>query len=229
VEIAELREYSTVDTCWVRVHSDKIGHPFTQHEELNVRTVTLAERAQSELPSDMKPRHNALHFPEQQISIVLRQCKVTSKLPFHISNAIHGPPLQEYMIQKENWAPLVFESIAWEYLSIAFNKLASAQQFTTSKTVYSFWCTNSRDRHDRRQIKDCYFCGSEDEDWRHVLTCNGTCAIIYRTGSWADLRCLMARWFQKWTSTFCPPPKQRQHIPTSTLFLIITTSKPCDA
>jgi hypothetical protein len=36
-------------------------------------------------------------------------------------------------------------------------------------------------------LKDCCFCGAHNEDWRHVLTCNGTGAIIYRTGSWAEL------------------------------------------
>jgi hypothetical protein len=57
-----------------------------------------------------------------------------------------------------------------------------------TKTIFSFWCTNSRHRRDRGQLKDCYFCGAPNEDWRHVLTCNGTGAIIYRTGSWAELQ-----------------------------------------
>jgi hypothetical protein len=37
------------------------------------------------------------------------------------------------------------------------------------------------------------FCGSPNEDWRHFPTCNGTGAIIYRTGSWAELRCDLAK------------------------------------
>jgi hypothetical protein len=194
VAIVELKEHSTVNTLWVRGHADKRGPPCTQHEELNIRTNILAERAQSDLPPVTKPRKNALHFTEQQISVVLRQRKVTSKLPFHISDAIHGSRLQECMIQKECWTPHVFNTIAWDSFSIAFNKLTAAQQIITSKTIYSFWCTSSRHRRDRGQIKDCCFCGSEDEESRHVLTCNGTGAIIYCTGSWEDLSITMVKW-----------------------------------
>jgi hypothetical protein len=56
-----------------------------------------------------------------------------------------------------------------------------------AKTIFNFWCTNSRHRCDRGQLKDCCFCGASNEYWRHVLKCNGTGSIIYRTGSWAEL------------------------------------------
>jgi hypothetical protein len=35
-----------------------------------------------------------LHFPEQQIYVAIAQKKVTSHLPLHISNMIHGPTLR---------------------------------------------------------------------------------------------------------------------------------------
>jgi hypothetical protein len=57
-----------------------------------------------------------------------------------------------------------------------------------ANTIFSFWCTNSRHRRDIGQLKDCCFCGASNKDWRHVLTCNDTGAIIHRTGSWAKLR-----------------------------------------
>jgi hypothetical protein len=78
--------------------------------------------------------------------------------------------------------------MAWESFVTAFNKLTSEQQTTMNKTIFSFWCTHSHHRRDRGQLKDCCFCGAHNEDWRHVLNCNGTGAIIYRTGSWAELR-----------------------------------------
>jgi hypothetical protein len=59
-------------------------------------TGTLAERAQTELPDDLKPRHDALHFPEQQIYVVISHKKVTSRLPLHITNMIHGPDIRTY-------------------------------------------------------------------------------------------------------------------------------------
>jgi hypothetical protein len=38
------------------------------------------------------------------------------------------------------------------------------------------------------------FMGYEDEDWYHILTCQGTGAIIFNTGSWAQLRTSMNKW-----------------------------------
>jgi hypothetical protein len=62
---------------------------------------TLAERTQTELPDELKPRHDALHFPEQHISVVISQKKVTSRLPLHIASMIRGPDLRTYRTQKE--------------------------------------------------------------------------------------------------------------------------------
>jgi hypothetical protein len=142
----------------------------------------------------MKPRSDCLHFLDQQISIVIQRNKVTSRLPYHISNAIHGPTITSYLSEKEKWTPLVLNSIAWESFKIAFNKLTTARQIVTSKTIYSFWCTNTHHKCDRGQYKECCFCGYEDEDLRHVLTCQGTGALIFRTGSWAQLRTKMNKW-----------------------------------
>jgi hypothetical protein len=78
------------------------------------------------------------------------------------------------MTNKEGWSTHTFDSTALESFSIAFNKLTSAQKIITTKTIYSFWCTNSRHRGDRGEFKECCFCGSDDEDWIHILMCNGT-------------------------------------------------------
>jgi hypothetical protein len=52
----------------------------------------------------------------------------------------------------------------------------------------------SRHRCDRGQLKDCCFCGAPIEDWRHVITCNGTGAIIYRIGYWDELLRDLPKW-----------------------------------
>jgi hypothetical protein len=142
----------------------------------------------------MKPRPDCLQFPEQQISIVVQQRKVTSRLPHHIANVIHGPKLTNYLSEKEKLMPLVFRSITWDSFKIAVNKLTTARQIITSKTLYSLWCTNTRHKRDRGQHKECCFCGHEDEDWRHVLTCEGTGKIIFHTGSWSQLRTSTNKW-----------------------------------
>jgi hypothetical protein len=186
--ISELQQVSTVKAVWVSSHADKRGPPYPKQEELNIMTDILAERSQIELPDKLKPRHGALHSPEQQISVVISHKKVASRLPLHIANMIHGPTLHTYTTQKEGWSSYMYESITWESFATAFNKLTSAQQITMTKTIFSFWCTNSRHRCDRGQLKDFCFCDAPNEDWRHVLTCNGMGAIIYRTGSWDELR-----------------------------------------
>jgi hypothetical protein len=96
---------------------------------------TLTERAHTELPFDLKLRHDTLNFPEQQISVFFAQKKVTSHLPLHIFNMIHGPTLRTNMMHTEIWSLHICESIAWESLATSFNKLTSAQQAIMTKTV----------------------------------------------------------------------------------------------
>jgi hypothetical protein len=82
--ISELQQFTTVKAMWVSSHADT--PPLLQ-----------ARRAEHhELPDELKPRHDALHFHEQQISVVISHKKVTSRLPLHIANMIHGPALRTY-------------------------------------------------------------------------------------------------------------------------------------
>jgi hypothetical protein len=99
--ISGLQQFSTVKAFWVSIHADKRGPPYSKQEELNIMTDTLAERAQTGLPDELKPRYDALHFPEQHISVVISQKKVTSRIPLHIANLIHGTALRTYTTQKE--------------------------------------------------------------------------------------------------------------------------------
>jgi hypothetical protein len=98
--ISELQQLSTVKVFWVSIHADRRGPPFSKQEELNIMTDTLAESAQTELPDELKLRHDALHFPEPHIYVVISQKKFTSRLPLHIANIIHGPALRTYTTQK---------------------------------------------------------------------------------------------------------------------------------
>jgi hypothetical protein len=117
-----------------------------------------------------------------------------SHLPYKISNAIHSPKLTKYLADKESWPMSLYNSIAWDFLKIAFNKLTTSRQIVTAETMFSFWCTNLQHKRDREKLKECNFCGDENEDWRHFLTCQGTGALIFRTGSWAQLRTKMNKW-----------------------------------
>jgi hypothetical protein len=160
---------------WFEGHAYQRGPPLSPQEELNIRTDSIATEAQTALPPNMKSRTDCLDLAEKLISIVIQHRKVTSHLPYHISNAIHGPKLLfKYLSDKEKWPPSVFRSITWDSFNITFNKLTTA------------WCTNLRHNRERGHVKECCFCGNEDEDWRHVLVCQDTGALIFRTGSWAQ-------------------------------------------
>jgi hypothetical protein len=101
--ISKLQQFSTVKAFWVSSHADKQAALYSKQEELNITTDTLAERAHTELPDELKPRHDALQFPEKHISVVISQNKVTSRLPLHITNMIYGPALCTCTSQKEGW------------------------------------------------------------------------------------------------------------------------------
>jgi hypothetical protein len=99
--ITELQQFSAVRAFWIGSHTDKRDPPYTLQEELTIKTATLAERAQTDILDELIPRHDALHFPEQQISVVVSHKKFTSRLPLHISTTIHGPTLRMYTFHKE--------------------------------------------------------------------------------------------------------------------------------
>jgi hypothetical protein len=136
--IADIRQYSIIKLLWVQGHSDKRGPPYSLEEELNIIADSLAGKAQTNLPTDMKPLPDCLHFPAQQISVITQQRRVTSHLPHHISNAIHGPKLTEHVLSKDSWTTAVFQSIDWDSLQIAFNKLSTARQIVTTKMLYNY-------------------------------------------------------------------------------------------
>jgi hypothetical protein len=118
----------------VQGHAYTRGPPYSQQEEFKILTDGLGGKAQNALPPGVKPHPNCLQFPEQQVSIVIKQRTVTSKTPCHISNAIYGPELANYLSDKEKWPPSVFQSIAWDSFSITFNKLATSHLSITIKT-----------------------------------------------------------------------------------------------
>jgi hypothetical protein len=100
--------------------------------------------------------------------------------------------LEQYLRKKEDWNECTWHEIAWPSFKIAFNKIPYARQPTMAKMLYSFWCTNNRHFRDRAQLELCCFCESEDEDWRHVLSCPGTGATIKRNESWDSLKAAQA-------------------------------------
>jgi hypothetical protein len=63
VYLSELHLNSPAKPYWVASHSDKRGPPYTIQEKLNILTDKLTERAQTELPLDLRQIHDALHFP----------------------------------------------------------------------------------------------------------------------------------------------------------------------
>jgi hypothetical protein len=71
---------------------------------------------------------------------------------------------------------------------IAFNKITPARQPTITKMLFSFWCSTSRHFRNRSQRKLCCFCDSEDEDWKHILSCPGLGATIKRNESCNSLK-----------------------------------------
>jgi hypothetical protein len=151
--IADLQSYSKVKAYWFEGHEYKRGPSFSPKEELLILIDGLVTKSQTALPPDMKPRTDCIHFPEQHISIVIQHRKVTSHLPYHISNAIHGPKLVKYLSDKDKWPPSVFRSIKWDSFNIAFRKLITVRKIVTTKKMFSFWCTNLRHKYDKDQLK----------------------------------------------------------------------------
>jgi hypothetical protein len=59
----------------------------------------MNEAPETPKTGNVKPRHDPLHFYEQQISFVISHKKVPLRLPLHIANMIHGPALHTYTTQ----------------------------------------------------------------------------------------------------------------------------------
>jgi hypothetical protein len=81
-------------------------------EEINMQTDKLAGNAHTNLPLDFKAQHDCLHFPEQDISLVLDGKKVKSRITMHVAHIIHYPSLKQYLIEKEEWNECTWKEIA---------------------------------------------------------------------------------------------------------------------
>jgi hypothetical protein len=96
-------KHTTILPRWVRGHAKKRGPPYILQEKINMQTDKLVGKAHTNLPLEFKPQHGGLHFPDQHISLVLDDKKVTSRITMHVAHSIHYPSLKKYLIEKEDW------------------------------------------------------------------------------------------------------------------------------
>jgi hypothetical protein len=61
----------------------------------------LAGKVHANIPAEYKAHHDCLHFPEQNISLVLDGKKLTSRITRSVAHIIHQPPLEQYLREKE--------------------------------------------------------------------------------------------------------------------------------
>jgi hypothetical protein len=106
-------KHTNIYSKWVRGNACRRGPPYTLEEEINMQTDQLAGKAHANLPPGYKARHNCLHFPEQNISIVFDGKKVTSIMKIHVAHIIHHPSLEQYLREKEEWNYCTWNEIAW--------------------------------------------------------------------------------------------------------------------
>jgi hypothetical protein len=74
---------------------------YTVQEEINTKTDRLAGNVHINLPNEYNAQQDCLHFPEQNIYLVLDGKKATSKNTRNVAYSIHKPELKQYLCEKE--------------------------------------------------------------------------------------------------------------------------------
>jgi hypothetical protein len=114
--IADIKTFFTVKLYWVKGHANKCGPPLSLQEEMNILTDGLATLAQTALPPDMRPLPDCLHFPKQQICIVIRQKSLHPIFPLICQTPYTVPNLPNTFPTK-NYGPHLFSILSHGTLS----------------------------------------------------------------------------------------------------------------
>jgi hypothetical protein len=96
---------------WVKGHADRIDHPLTRDERLNIEADIQANAIRAQARGTIAGRPNCPHWDIEESSLFIRGSKVTSDMKNQLTSQMHDGNLRFFLMQKESWSPQTFDAI----------------------------------------------------------------------------------------------------------------------
>jgi hypothetical protein len=162
---------------WVKGHY--VGQKKEFKHTLNQQTDTLATQYQLHQQPPYSTSRKPLAPPNYCIRLIYDNSIITSKFYHILAQAMHEPPIIEYVRRKTKWSPYVFSLVDWNSHEHAFTRLTRKQKVTMAKLIPGLANTNRQNHTYYNTSNLCPICLTEEETFEHVLTCQHptTCAF----------------------------------------------------
>jgi hypothetical protein len=183
--------------CHVKSHQDR-KKPYAQlsHDaQINVLADANAEKIY-----DKRQSQTGLFpswIPGTRAALYRGPHQVSKDIPDYLRTAVHAPEMKAYLIRRSHegngrtaaWNNSIFNSIAWQPLGEAFNKMTFGQRIQLSKYMNDLLPTARRlQTLDNRNDGRCFACGLLWEDTNHVICCNCDARVTARADAFRVFR-----------------------------------------
>ena len=162
------------------------------HQDDRQKYDTLSLLAQLNVDADKlagqyQEQHGAAHpkvllFPHAAAQLHSTEGTITSRLPFALRLLEHGPPLREYIINKNQWTPHIFHMINWESHAAAI-KAHNKQRIHITKMLHEVLPTNYHIHRGDPVRQRCPSCFAVKEDRDHIIRCPATARNTWRANT----------------------------------------------
>jgi hypothetical protein len=110
-------------------------------------------------------------FPHTGAQLNINQGTVTHNYKSTIRSAAHGPPLLQYIQQRNAWTPAILQSIDWRAHELAIGRQIHRRVHLT-KLIHDILPTNNNvSRWQPNRLEKCPSCPHSFEDRDHVIRC----------------------------------------------------------
>jgi hypothetical protein len=174
---------------WVKGITDRLNHPFSQNESLNIETNALADIIQMEVNGSTVETHECAHWELETVSLRINGSKITSNMKQKLQAQLHEGELRDYILEREERNEETFNNISWEAHGTAFCRLSRNRRIAISKACYNLWYTGVRHQLYYHEVRPLCMCHNQVEDRRHVIACPSN-----RAESWSKVKKSMERW-----------------------------------
>jgi len=164
---------------WVKGHY--VGKNRELQHDMNDMADNLAITHLAAPPKLYGPLRCPLAPPGYRVRIMHNSSVITAKHYQTLSKAKHNNSLKAHIIKKTGLTELTFFKVDWKAHSSAFNKLTRYQRITTAKLIHQLSNVNKQNHLYYKTDPNCPICNRIEENFQHVLTCQDSRAIVYRT------------------------------------------------
>jgi hypothetical protein len=134
------------------------------------------------------------HWEVDGASLFIQGIKITSNMKHKMKSRLHNREAKEYLIEREEWTSMVFDSVAWDSYGVECRWMSRNRRIAVSKACYNIWHTGVKHHLYCHEVRPGCMCHNEKGDWWHVLSCPSLDAALHRAESWKKLKKSMERW-----------------------------------